>query len=153
MAIAKIISFRPGTKILDAGTGGGFPGIPLAILFPETHFHLIDSTAKKLVVAADIAYETGLKNVTTEHARLEAHQGKYDFVVSRAVASLPEFVSLVGHLISNKKVNAIPNGILYLKGGGIDEEVEALTRDYSIFDLCDFFKEEFFITKKLIHIY
>jgi 16S rRNA (guanine527-N7)-methyltransferase len=153
LSIGKIISFRPGTKILDAGTGGGFPGIPLAILFPETHFHLVDSTAKKLVVAAGVAEATGLANVTTQHARLEELQGKFDFIVSRAVTALPEFTGLVSHLISNKNHNPIPNGILYLKGGEMEAELEALKREYTIFDLHNFFTEEFFLTKRLVHIY
>jgi 16S rRNA (guanine527-N7)-methyltransferase len=153
LAIGRIVNFKAGTRILDAGTGGGFPGIPLAILCPQAHFHLIDSTAKKLVVAASIASEIGLTNVTTGHARLEEYQGKYDFIVSRAVASLPSFINLVSHLISNNRTNDIPNGILYLKGGEIDNELESVNRDYFIFDLSNFFYEEFFLTKKLIHIY
>jgi len=117
LGIARVINFKPGTKILDAGTGGGFPGIPLAILFPEVHFHLVDSTAKKLAVVKAIAGETGLNNITTEHSRLEDHRGLYDFVVSRAVASLEEMVQWVWKNVKKDGVNDIENGILYLKGG------------------------------------
>jgi len=117
LGIARVINFKPGTKILDAGTGGGFPGIPLAILFPEVHFHLVDSTAKKLAVVKAIAGETGLNNITTEHRRLEDHRGLYDFVVSRAVASLEEMVQWVWKNVKKDGVNDIENGILYLKGG------------------------------------
>lgn len=143
----------PGTKILDAGTGGGFPGIPLAILFPQAHFHLVDSTAKKLTVVKTIAREIALKNISTEYSRLEDHRGVYDFIVSRAVTSLPEFFKLVSHLISDINKNAIPNGILYLKGGDVKNELELLNRKYKIIDLSTFFEEEFFLTKKVLHIY
>ncbi|MCK9398779.1 MAG: 16S rRNA (guanine(527)-N(7))-methyltransferase RsmG [Bacteroidales bacterium] len=162
LGIAKVIDFKPRTKILDAGTGGGFPGIPLAILFPQAHFHLIDSTAKKLTVVQNIAGETGLNNITTEHSRLEDHRGVYDFIVSRAVTSLPEFSRLVSHLLSDVSNNAISNGILYLKGGDIDKELKSMEAwghggmeagKHSIYPLSDFFTEEFFLTKKVIHIY
>jgi len=162
LGIAKVINFRPGTNILDAGTGGGFPGIPLAILFPQAHFHLIDSTAKKLTVVQHIAGETGLNNITTEHCRLEDHRGVYDFIVSRAVTSLPEFAGLVTRFISDVNKNAIPNGILYLKGGDIDKELKSMEAwghggmeagKHSIYPLSDFFTEEFFLTKKVIYIY
>lgn len=143
----------PGTKILDAGTGGGFPGIPLAILFPQAHFHLVDSTAKKLTVVKTIAREIALKNISTEHNRLEDHRGVYDFITSRAVTSLPEFFRLVSHLISGINKNAIPNGILYLKGGEVKNELELLNRKYKITDLSTFFEEEFFLKKKVLHIY
>jgi 16S rRNA (guanine527-N7)-methyltransferase len=153
LGIAKVIDFMPGTKILDAGTGGGFPGIPLAILFPQAHFHLVDSTAKKLTVVKTISREIALKNISTEYSRLEVHRGVYDFIVSRAVTSLPEFFKLVSHLISDINKNAIPNGILYLKGGDVKNELELLNRKYKIIDLSTFFEEEFFLTKKVLHIY
>jgi 16S rRNA (guanine527-N7)-methyltransferase len=169
LAIAKIIEFRTGTKIMDAGTGGGFPGIPLAILFPEVHFHLIDSTAKKLTVVQNIADETGLKNITVEHSRLEDHREIYDFVVSRAVASMDAIVRLVWKNIKKDGINEIENGILYLKGGDVNEELKSMEAwghggkvpgklgsgeagNYTIYPLSDFFTEEFFQTKKLIHI-
>jgi len=153
LGIAKVADFHAGTSILDAGTGGGFPGIPLAILFPQVHFHLIDSTAKKLTVVRNIAAETGLINITTEHGRIEDHQGIYDFIVSRAVTSLPEFINLVSRLINKKNNNLITNGIIYLKGGDLKNELDLVKRTYTIFDLSKFFQEEFFLTKKVIHIY
>ncbi|MFO7646116.1 MAG: 16S rRNA (guanine(527)-N(7))-methyltransferase RsmG [Desulfosarcina sp.] len=116
LAIAKVISFKPETRVLDAGTGGGFPGIPLAIMFPEVHFHLVDSTAKKLKVVRDIADRTGLKNITTEHCRLENHHEQYDFVVSRAVASIENILNWTWKNIRREGFNDLPNGILYLKG-------------------------------------
>ena len=154
LGIAKVIDFRPGTKILDAGTGGGFPGIPLAILFPQVHFHLIDSTAKKLTVVQNISGEIGLKNITTEHSRLEDHYGKYDFVISRAVAPLGEMVGLVWKNIKKDGINELVNGLLYLKGGDLDDELNSMEAwRHCIYQLSDFFPEPFFITKKLIHIY
>jgi 16S rRNA (guanine527-N7)-methyltransferase len=153
LGIAKVLDFKPGTKILDAGTGGGFPGIPLAILFPQVHFHLVDSTAKKLAVVKNIAEEAGLHNITLEHSRLENHRGSYDFIVSRAVAAIPEFINLVSHLISLKNINEKPNGILYLKGGDVNNEMELINRKNQIIDLSIYFKEEFFLTKKVIYIY
>lgn len=153
LGIAKVADFKAGTSILDAGTGGGFPGIPLAILFPRVSFHLIDSTAKKLTVVQNIAAETGLNNITTEHGRIEDHRGLYDFIVSRAVTSLPEFIKLVRHLVAARNINMIPNGTLYLKGGDLKKELDLLNREYTIFDLSLFFEEEFFLTKKVIHIY
>jgi 16S rRNA (guanine527-N7)-methyltransferase len=162
LGIAKVIDFKPGTKILDAGTGGGFPGIPLAILFPQVHFHLIDSTAKKLTVVRQITAGTGLNNVETEHNRLEDHQGLYDFIISRAVASLDEMVNWVWKNIKKDGINELENGILYLKGGDINEELKSMEAwkrgsweagKHKIYPLSDFFTEEFFQTKKLIHIY
>jgi len=144
----------PGTKILDAGTGGGFPGIPLAILFPQVNFYLIDSTAKKLVVVQNIADEIGLKNITTEHGRLEDHRGQYDFVVSRAVASLDDMVRWVRKNIKGDGINELKNGILYLKGGDLEGEIMGMEAGkYDIYQLSDFFAEEFFQTKKLIHLF
>jgi 16S rRNA (guanine527-N7)-methyltransferase len=153
LGIAKVISFKPGTRVLDAGTGGGFPGIPLAIMFPETHFHLIDSTAKKLTVVDAVVKETGLANVSSEHCRLEDHHEQYDFVVSRAVTSIPEFYKLVCLLIDKKNNNSISNGILYLKGGDVEAELNILKKNYNIMELSIFFQEDFFLTKKVIHIF
>jgi 16S rRNA (guanine527-N7)-methyltransferase len=126
LGIAKVINFKSGTRILDAGTGGGFPGIPLAILFPEVHFHLVDSTAKKLGVVRQIAEATRLENISTEHCRLEAHSGRYDFVVSRAVATLDQMAGWVFKNIKQAGFNDIPNGILYLKGGELEGELRSL---------------------------
>ncbi len=167
LAIAKIISFHPGTRILDAGTGGGFPGIPLAILFPQTHFHLVDSTAKKLGVVREIALATGLDNVTAEHRRLEDHHQKYDFVVSRAVSTIPNMIRWVWKNVSPDNRNDLPNGILYLKGGDFAEELGGLEAGkrgsgeagkqgpgyYHLYPLKEFFEEPFFETKSLIHLF
>ncbi len=152
LAIAKYINFTPGTKIIDVGTGGGFPGIPLAIYFPECQFHLVDSIGKKIKVVQTIAEELGLKNVTAQQERSEKIKSKYDFVVSRAVTAFPRFVSLTRHLISDKNNNAISNGILYLKGGDFMEEVKPYKNRASITPLTDYFEEDFFETKKLIHL-
>lgn len=152
LAIAKFIRFVPGTKILDVGTGGGFPGIPLAILFPEVMFHLVDSIGKKIKVVNSITESLGLKNVLAEQKRAEQLNGQYDFVVSRAVTRLPEFVPLVKNNISRKQKNAIPNGILYLKGGDIQSEINHFRTNIFVQNLSDYFGEEFFKTKKLIHL-
>lgn len=152
LAIAKFIRFAPGTKILDVGTGGGFPGIPLAIFFPEVHFHLIDSIGKKIKVVKGVTESLSLKNVTSEQIRAEQLKDKYDFVVSRAVTRLPEFVQWIRINISCKQKNALPNGILYLKGGDILEEIEPFKRKIFIQNLSDYYEEEFFETKKLVHL-
>jgi 16S rRNA (guanine527-N7)-methyltransferase len=153
LAIAKIISFKPGTIILDAGTGGGFPGIPLAIIFPEVHFHLVDSTAKKLLVVRNVAEAAGLSNIRTEHCRLQEHHGKYDFVVSRAVSTLEEMVRMTWKNISPGGFNDLPNGILYLKGGDLAAEIGSMRKSSKIYDIGSYFKGEFFQTKKVIHLY
>lgn len=152
LAIAKFIRFRPGTKVLDVGTGGGFPGIPLAILFPETRFHLVDSIMKKIKVVNAVTGSLGLENVTAEQIRAEQLKGRYDFVVSRAVTNLPEFAGWVQKNISSKQQNAIPNGILYLKGGDISAEIRPFRNNAFVQDLSGFFEEDFFQTKKLVHI-
>jgi 16S rRNA (guanine527-N7)-methyltransferase len=152
LAIAKFIRFTPGTRVLDVGTGGGFPGIPLAVLFPETHFHLVDSIGKKIKVVNAVAESLGLKNVTAEQIRVEQLKGKYDFVVSRAVTQLPEFFNWVQKNISQKQQNAVPNGILYLKGGNLDAETRPYKKRAFVQELSGYFDEEFFETKKLVHV-
>lgn len=152
LGIAKFLRFKPGTKVLDVGTGGGFPGIPLAILFPKVQFHLIDSIGKKIKVVNGVANSLGLINVKAEQIRAEELKGKYDFVVSRAVARLPEFVQWVQKNISKKQKNAIPNGILYLKGGDLSNEIKLFRRNIFVQDLSAYFDEEFFETKKVVHL-
>lgn len=152
LAIARFIRFTPGSKILDVGTGGGFPGIPLAIFFPNVEFHLVDSIGKKIMVVNAVAENLGLKNVTTEQMRAEQLKSKYDFVVSRAVTQLPEFVSWIRKNISLKQQNAIPNGVIYLKGGNLEGEIRPFRNTAFIQNLSDYFEEEFFETKKLVHV-
>jgi len=152
LGIAKIIEFSPGTFIMDVGTGGGFPGIPLAILFPETNFLLVDSIAKKIKVVDGVAQSLGLKNVRATHDRAEKVSGQFDFVVSRAVTAFPKFVSLVRKKISDKQKNKLANGILYLKGGDFQDELEPFKNQVQVYQLNQYFQEEFFETKKLIHL-
>ena len=152
LGIAKLIRFKAGSKILDVGTGGGFPGIPLAILFPEVQFYLVDSIGKKIKVVESIAAELNLKNVKAEQVRAEQINDKFDFVVSRAVTKLPEFVPWVQKNISKKQQNALPNGILYLKGGDLTEELKPFRKRVFVQDLSDYFEEEFFETKKVVHL-
>jgi 16S rRNA (guanine527-N7)-methyltransferase len=152
LSIAKLINFTPGTKILDAGTGGGFPGIPLAILFPEAQFHLVDSIGKKVKVVEAIAEELDLKNVTCLQARAEGLNMHFDFVVSRAVAKLPQFEEWVKKLISSNNNNTLSNGILYLKGDVRQEELEGLKGKPAVYPLSSFFAEPFFQSKVLVHI-
>lgn len=152
LAIAKFIRFTPGTRILDVGTGGGFPGIPLAILFPEVKFHLVDSIGKKIKVVKAVAENLGLENVTAEQVRAEQIRQKFHFVVSRAVTRLPEFVSWVNKLVARDQQNAIPNGILYLKGGNIDQEIHSYRKRVMVQELSEWFNEEFFETKKLVYL-
>lgn len=152
LAIAKFIRFTPGTKILDVGTGGGFPGIPLAIFFPEVHFHLVDSIGKKIKVVNEAIKTLDLKNASAEQIRAEQLTEKYDFVVSRAVTRLPEFVQWVRKNISQKQKNAIPNGIIYLKGGDLNEEIKPFRKAVFIQDISEYFSEEFFETKKIVQL-
>lgn len=151
LGITKVVSFKPKSKILDVGTGGGFPGIPLAILFPETKFHLVDSIGKKLKVVDAVAESLGLKNVETTHGRAEDVNDEFDFIVSRAVTAMPTFVSWVKDKIAKKQQHELKNGILYLKGGDLSEELQ-IYRTTTIYNLSDYFEEEFFDTKKVVHL-
>ena len=151
LGIAKIQSFEPGTYVLDVGTGGGFPGIPLAILFPETRFYLIDVIAKKIKVVQAVADALGLKNVKAEQIRAENVKGDFDFIVSRAVTNMPDFVSWVKTKIKKQHKHELKNGILYLKGGDLTEELAAFPKA-TLYDLADFFEDEFFETKKVVHL-
>ncbi len=151
LGIAKVQSFKPGTHILDVGTGGGFPGIPLAILFPECKFHLVDSIAKKLKVIDEVVEALGLTNVKTTHSRVEDIKGTYDFIVSRAVAAMPTFVHWVKGKIAKKQNHELKNGILYLKGGDLTQELADFPKA-TIYNLSDYFTEDFFETKKVVHL-
>ena len=152
LGIVKVMPFEPGSKILDIGTGGGFPGIPLAIMFPETHFHLVDSIGKKITVVKDVVKQLKLTNVEAQQARAEQLVRKYDFVISRAVTRMVNFYPWVKNKIRKEDINENPNGILYLKGGEVDEEMEELGKSYVVYHLEDYFKEEFFETKKVIYM-
>jgi len=152
LGIAKFINFTPGTKVLDVGTGGGFPGIPLAILFPDVQFHLVDSIGKKIKVVTEVAAALGLNNVKASHLRAEQVTDKYDFVVSRAVTRLIDFYPWVKGKFSKESKNAIPNGILYLKGGDLKEEITESRLKAELYPLSDYFKEEFFETKYVVYI-
>jgi len=151
MGIAKIVEFKPDARILDVGTGGGFPGIPLAILFPETHFHLVDSIGKKIKVVNEVVEGLQLKNVKTTNARVEEIKGNYDFIVSRAVAAMPTFVHWVKGKIAKTSRHELKNGILYLKGGDLTEELQDY-KSAKIYNLSEYFSEEFYETKKLVHL-
>lgn len=152
LAIPKVLLFRKGTKILDVGTGGGLPGIPLAIFFPECKFHLIDSIGKKVAVVQDIIKKLEINNVSSEKVRIEDHTEKYNFVVSRAVMQLPLFWNLVKKNISSKNQNIISNGVLYLKGGDLNSEIKMLNNATKIFEISNFFNETYFDTKKVVYI-
>ena len=151
LGIAKVLEFKDGSKILDVGTGGGFPGIPLAIMFPECQFLLVDSIAKKLKVVNEVVEGLGLTNVKTTHSRVEEINGTFDFIVSRAVAIMPTFVHWVKGKISKKQNHDLKNGILYLKGGDLTEELQTY-KTATIYNLCDYFVEAFYETKKVVHL-
>lgn len=152
LGIAKVINFRPGTKIMDIGTGGGFPGIPLAILFPECQFKLIDSIGKKIKVASAVAQAIGLKNVQIEHRNVMEEKAKYDFVVSRAVMNASDLVKLVRKNISREQRNALSNGLICLKGGDVTEEMAPFANCSEVWNLSQYFADEFFETKKVTYI-
>ena len=151
LSIAKLIQFQAGSKILDIGTGGGFPGLPLAILFPDVTFHLVDSINKKLKVVNGVAESLGLENIYTTHSRAESIKGQYDFIVSRAVTTMPDFVGWVKNRVAKKSVHPIKNGILYLKGGDLTEELKIYSKA-TLYNLNAFFEEDFFETKKIVHL-
>lgn len=152
LGIAKVMQFNEGAQVLDVGTGGGFPGIPLAIIFPGTRFHLVDSIGKKITVVKNIAEGVGLSNVKAEQIRAEQIKGEYDFIVSRAVTRIREFYTWVNRKTKKHSSHKLDNGILYLKGGDLDEELAELKRPYSLYDLSDYFSEEFFQTKKVVYV-
>jgi len=151
LGIAKIMKFEPGATVLDVGTGGGFPGIPLAILFPETRFYLIDVIAKKIKVVQGVVDALELKNVKAEQKRAELVKGDFDFIVSRAVTNMPDFVSWIKDKIKKQHKHALKNGILYLKGGDLAEELKDFPKA-TLYDLADIFEDEFFETKKVVHL-
>lgn len=152
LAIAKIIRFSPGSRILDVGTGGGFPGIPLAIFFPTSQFVLIDTIAKRIKVVQAIAHEIGLKNVIAIHSRVEDVNDEFDFVASRAVTAFPAFVGMVKKNISDKHKNTLPNGIIYLKGGSFEDEIADFKHTAEVIGITNFFTEPYFETKKVVYL-
>lgn len=152
LGIAKFINFKPGTQIMDLGTGGGFPGIPLAIMFPECKFHLVDSIGKKIKVANEVATSIALENVTFRHCRAEEEKTKFDFVVSRAVMPLSELLKIIRKNISDKQMNSMPNGLICLKGGELANETLPVKQKVVVSDLKDIFTEEFFETKKIVYV-
>ena len=152
LSIAEFIRFKPGTAIMDLGTGGGFPGIPLAIMFPDCQFHLVDSIGKKIKVCMEVAQAIGLENVTFRHCRAEEEKEKFDFVVSRAVMPLADLIKVARKNISPKQRNAIPNGLICLKGGEVSQEVNPVKHRALVTSLSDFFAEEYFITKKIVFV-
>ena len=152
LGIAEIINFKPGTRIMDLGTGGGFPGIPLAIMFPEVQFHLVDSIGKKIKVATEVSNSIGLKNVKLSHSRGEEIKDKYHFVVTRAVMPLIDLMKTVKKNIGNEQFNLLPNGIIALKGGELNAEMASMKNICTTWALKDYFNEEFFETKKVVHV-
>ena len=152
LGIAEVITFRPSMTVLDLGCGGGFPGIPLAILFPDTHFHLVDSVGKKIRVCNEVIQALDLQNVTTQQARAEELRQHFDFVVSRAVMPLADLVKICRRLMSHRQFAALPGGLIALKGGELEREASAVRGDKFITPLSDFFKEEYFETKKVVYV-
>ena len=152
LGIAKVIQFNPGTTILDIGTGGGFPGVPLAILFPEVHFHLVDAIGKKIKVVDEVSKGIGLTNLTCEHQRAEKVKGQFDFIVSRAVTRMSGFMLWTKGKIKKENNNTLENGIIALKGGDLAEELSEIRNKSTLYNLSDYFEEEFFETKKVVHI-
>lgn len=152
LAIAELIRFKPGTSIMDLGTGGGFPGIPLAIMFPEATFYLVDSIGKKIRVCEEVSKAIGLQNVTTQWCRAEEVQQQFHFVVSRAVMPLPDLVKIIRKSISKEKLNALPNGLICLKGGELEQEAKPFGKAAQITSLSEYFEEPFFETKKLVYL-
>lgn len=152
LGIAKIIHFTQGSEVMDLGTGGGFPGIPLAILFPDVRFHLIDSIGKKVKVATEIANAIGLKNVTTRHCRAEEEKQQFDFVVSRAVMQLPDLLKIIRKNIRKEQHNAYPNGLFCLKGGELENEILPVKHKTVVTELKDYFEEPYFSTKKVVYV-
>ncbi len=152
LGIVKVQQFLAGTRVLDVGTGGGFPGIPLAIMFPDTQFVLVDSIGKKIKVVQEVAQAAGINNITAIHTRAEDVKQKFDFVVSRAVTVLPDFIKWVENKITKESRHEIKNGILYLKGGDLEAELTPLRNKYQIFNLNEYFNEDFFETKKVVYV-
>lgn len=154
LAIAKIVNFKAFTEVMDAGTGGGFPGIPLAIMFPKVKFYLVDSVGKKIKVVNEVVQSLELKNVKAEQLRMEQVKSTYDFIISRAVTNLPDFLRWTSYKFHNKSFNDIPNGILYIKGGDVQQELNLIKKfKKKIYKIPDFFEEDYFETKKVVHIY
>lgn len=151
LGIAKVMPFKPNASVMDVGTGGGFPGIPLAILYPETNFYLIDVIAKKIKVVQEVADALGLTNVKAEQKRAEKVDGTFDFIVSRAVTNMPDFVKWVRGKVKKEQKHDLPNGILYLKGGDLTEELQVFQKA-TLYNLSDYFADEFFETKKVVHL-
>lgn len=152
LAIAQVVRFKAGSSVLDVGTGGGFPGIPLAILFPDVKFTLIDSIGKKIKVGTEVSRSIGLKNIELKHLRVQDEKGKYDFVVSRAVMPLDDLVKLVKKNVAKDAKNALPNGLICLKGGELQHEILPYKNVADMFEISEFFKEEFFKTKKIVYV-
>ncbi len=154
LSIAKVVKFKDYTEIMDAGTGGGFPGIPLAIMFPEVKFYLVDSIGKKIKVVKEVVQSLDLKNVRAEQLRIEQVNETFDFIISRAVTSLPDFMRWISYKFHNKSFNTVKNGILYIKGGDIKSELDEIKKfKKKVYNIPDYFEEEFFDTKKVVHIY